>query len=256
MNNYTRSIDTDMAIGTILSNFETPWIMHTIEDSLNMKFRPFGEPMPNFVDILDRQFKAVLNAGPDYDEKINITRVETYKEIITAICNYYGLIFAQPFEEINIEELYGIARTLYDIFISRFTDYMIDFFVKYITYNIDSIYTYLINDETVKKPRDKDMPVKSYIDPKFYIVHSNLNKVIINMIAYDIPLETLLSYFVDAPIAARLSGILQDTGDIYKNHYAACLKDQRYMAELLTCIKLKLQSNTQDSFTIGSASNL
>ena len=43
MNNYTGSIDTDMAIGSILSNFDTSWVMNTIHDSLNMKFRPFGE---------------------------------------------------------------------------------------------------------------------------------------------------------------------------------------------------------------------
>ena len=54
MNSFANSIDTDMGIGSILSNFETPWIMHTVQDSLNMKFRPFSEPMPNFVDILNR----------------------------------------------------------------------------------------------------------------------------------------------------------------------------------------------------------
>ena len=53
MNSYTGSIDTDMAIGTILSNFDSAWIMHSIQDSLNMKFRPFNDPMPNFVDILN-----------------------------------------------------------------------------------------------------------------------------------------------------------------------------------------------------------
>ena len=197
MNNYTGSIDTDMAIGSILSNFDTSWVMNTIHDSLNMKFRPFGEPMPNFVDILNRQFDSVIDAGPDYKEKINETKIDTYKEIITAICDYYGLVFTEPFEEINPVELYGIAHTMYDIFISRFTDYMIHFFVTYITQNIDSIYSYLMNDDTVKKPRDKDIPVKSYVNPKFHIIHANLNKIVMNMISYDIPLNTLLSYFVD-----------------------------------------------------------
>lgn len=250
MNNYTGSIDTDMAIGSILSNFDTSWVMNTIHDSLNMKFRPFGEPMPNFVDILNRQFDSVIDAGPDYRDKINETKIETYKEIITAICDYYGLVFTEPFEEINPVELYGIAHTMYDIFISRFTDYMVHFFVTYITQNIDSIYTYLINDETVKKPRDKDIPVKSYVDPKFHIIHANLNKIVMNMISYDIPLPTLLSYFIDPITVQRLSMLLADTGDIYKNHYAVYLQDQRYMADLLTSIKLKLQSNTQEAFSV------
>ena len=255
MNNYTGSIDTDMAIGSILSNFDTSWVMNTIHDSLNMKFRPFGEPMPNFVDILNRQFDSVIDAGPDYKEKINETKIDTYKEIITAICDYYGLIFTEPFEEINPVELYGIAHTMYDIFISRFTDYMIHFFVTYITQNIDSIYNYLMNDDTVKKPRDKDIPVKSYINPKFHIIHANLNKIVMNMISYDIPLNTLLSYFVDQNTLYRLSMLLTDTGDIFKNHYAVYLQDQRYMADLLTSIKLKLQSNTQEAFSVYNQPN-
>ena len=255
MNNYTGSIDTDMAIGSILSNFDTSWVMNTIHDSLNMKFRPFGEPMPNFVDILNRQFDSVIDAGPDYKEKINETKIDTYKEIITAICDYYGLVFTEPFEEINPVELYGIAHTMYDIFISRFTDYMIHFFVTYITQNIDSIYNYLMNDDTVKKPRDKDIPVKSYINPKFHIIHANLNKIVMNMISYDIPLNTLLSYFVDQNTLYRLSMLLTDTGDIFKNHYAVYLQDQRYMADLLTSIKLKLQSNTQEAFSVYNQPN-
>ena len=255
MNNYTGSIDTDMAIGSILSNFDTSWVMNTIHDSLNMKFRPFGEPMPNFVDILNRQFDSVIDAGPDYKEKINETKIDTYKEIITAICDYYGLVFTEPFEEINPVELYGIAHTMYDIFISRFTDYMIHFFVTYITQNIDSIYSYLMNDDTVKKPRDKDIPEKSYVNPKFHIIHANLNKIVMNMISYDIPLNTLLSYFVDQNTLYRLSMLLTDTGDIFKNHYAVYLQDQRYMADLLTSIKLKLQSNTQEAFSVYNQPN-
>ena len=255
MNNYTGSIDTDMAIGSILSNFDTSWVMNTIHDSLNMKFRPFGEPMPNFVDILNRQFDSVIDAGPDYKEKINETKIDTYKEIITAICDYYGLVFTEPFEEINPVELYGIAHTMYDIFISRFTDYMIHFFVTYITQNIDSIYNYLMNDDTVKKPRDKDIPVKSYVNPKFHIIHANLNKIVMNLISYDIPLNTLLSYFVDQNTLYRLSMLLTDTGDIFKNHYAVYLQDQRYMADLLTSIKLKLQSNTQEAFSVYNQPN-
>ena len=255
MNNYTGSIDTDMAIGSILSNFDTSWVMNTIHDSLNMKFRPFGEPMPNFVDILNRQFDSVIDAGPDYKEKINETKIDTYKEIITAICDYYGLVFTEPFEEINPVELYGIAHTMYDIFISRFTDYMIHFFVTYITQNIDSIYNYLMNDDSVKKPRDKDIPVKSYVNPKFHIIHANLNKIVMNMISYDIPLNTLLSYFVDQNTLYRLSMLLTDTGDIFKNHYAVYLQDQRYMADLLTSIKLKLQSNTQEAFSVYNQPN-
>ena len=128
---------------------------------------------------------------------------------------------------------------------------MVDFYIRYIMINIDSIYAYLVADESIKKPREKDMTVKSYIDPKFQLIHANLNKVILNTAAYDIPLQSLLSFFVDQPTSIRLGMILSDKGDIYKNYYASYLQDQRYMAELLTCIKLKLQSKTQEAYDIN-----
>lgn len=251
MNNFVGSLDTDMAIGSILSNFETPWVMNSVQDSLNMKFRPFSGPMPNFVDILERQFNSITVAGPDFKTKIDETRIETYKEIIQAICSSYSLVFTEPFENISPMELYGIAHTMYDIFISRFTEYMVEFYIKYILTNMDSIYTYLMSDDTVKKPKDKEV-MANYIDPKFHLIHANLNKIIMDMTGYDIPLSTLLSSFVDSASAERLCNLLTDTGDIYKYHYAAYLHDQRYMADLLTSIKLKLQSKTQQAFTINS----
>lgn len=249
MENYSRSIDTDAAIGSILSNFDSAWVIHSVQDSLNIRFRPFSEPMPNFVDIVNRQFDAIINAGPEYIEQISITRDETFREIVNTICDYYNLSI--DLDSVGPTELFGIAHILYDIFVSRFTDYMVDFYIRYIMINIDSIYAYLVADESIKKPREKDMTVKSYIDPKFQLIHANLNKVILNTAAYDIPLQSLLSFFVDQPTSIRLGMILSDKGDIYKNYYASYLQDQRYMAELLTCIKLKLQSKTQEAYDIS-----
>ena len=71
------------------------------------------------------------------------------------------------------------------------------------------------------------------------------------MASYDIPLDTLLPYLTDPTIAQRLSTLLQDTGDIYKYHYAVYLNDERHMAELLTCIKLSLQMKTQELLNIN-----
>ena len=94
------------------------------------------------------------------------------------------------------------------------------------------------------------MMAKSYISPKYQLIHANLNKVILNMISYDIPLESLLASFLNVQTATRLSQLLTDKGDIYKNYYAVYLTDQRYMAELLTMIRLQLQARTQEAFSI------
>ena len=67
------------------------------------------------------------------------------------------------------------------------------------------------------------------------------------MTTYDVSLDTLLKFFLDQNQAARMSELLEDTGDIYKNHYAVYLQDNRYMADVLTVVKLQLQSHTQDT---------
>ena len=121
---------------------------------------------------------------------------------------------------------------------------------------MDSIYAYLMSDETIKKPKEKDSMAKSYIDPKFQIIHANVNRIISNMTTHDISLETLLHYFVDQATAYNLSMLLSDNGDIYKNYYASFLHDQRYMAQLHTRIKLELQAKTQEAFSIRETSQV
>jgi hypothetical protein len=247
------AIDTDMAIGTILSNFSSDYITHVMEDSLQLekKFRPFGEPMPNFVDVLNRNFLAVYAEAPDYSDKVQEVRIETFKEIILMICRYYNLSFCAPFEEIPPEELYGIARKMYDIFVSNYTDNMINFFTGYIIRNADQIIKYLQSDPTAIKPKEVGLyDHKNYIDPKFILIHANINKVIYNMASYDIDLTTLLSYFYDQIAFIRMNSLLRDNGDIYKNHYAICLRDQRYVAGILTNVKLRLQSMTYETIQI------
>lgn len=253
MNGYG-SINTDAAIGTILSHFSTEYINHIIDDSLSMKFRPFDGPMPNMVDVLHRQFMSISGEAPDYKDKLDDVTLETYKEIINMICSYYNLTFTGDFDTMNIKDIYTIAHILYDIFISRFTEYMIDFFVSYIVNNSDSIYSYLNSDESSKKPKESSImhSAENYIDPKFIIIHANINKVIYNMAAYDISLYDLLNYFLDPFTAQKIGSVLIDNNDIYKNHYASYIMDQRYCAGVLTNIKLNLQSKTQEVSKINT----
>lgn len=250
-NGFVGSIDTDAAIGTILSHFSTDYVHNVIGDSLQMKFRPFADPMANMVDVLERQFLSVSANSLDYKQKISEVRVETYKEIIKMICDHYNLQFVGDFDSMNPEMIHGIAHTMYDIFVSRFTDYMINFFVSYIVNNADSIVNYLKMDETTNKPKDSGLyQAKNFVDEKFIMIHANVNKVIYNMAAYDIPLQVLLSYFLNQQLAVNLGSLIIDTGDIYKNHYASYILDNRYSANLLTNIKLKLQARTQEAIQI------
>ena len=247
------AIDTDMAIGTILSNFSSDYIQHVMEDSLQLerRFRPFGEPMPNFVDVLNRNFLAVAVESPDYRDKVEEVRLETYREIILMICHYYNLRFCIPFEEISPDELYGIAQRMYEVFVSNFSQYLINFFTSYIVKNADQIIQYLQSDPNTIKPKEVGVyDQKHFIDSKFILIHANMNNVIYNMASYDIDLNTLMSYFFDPVTWSRMAMLLQDNGDIYKNYYAICIRDSRYTAGVLTNVKLRLQSMTYETIQV------
>lgn len=245
-NNFIR-IDTDAAIGELLSRFDSEYITHVMEDSLskNIKFRPYNESMPNYPDILNRQFELDLQSAPDYIDKINQVRRDTYIEIINMITDHYNLAFVTDFNEISDNELYGICRLLYDIFVARFTEYMINFFVNYIVTNVDDIYDNIINTEGIVTPKDTGLySSDNYVDKKFIIIHANINTIIYNIAGYDISFENMINYFVDKNTSFRLLSIIRDNGDIYKNHYAKYLLDPDTSTHMLTCIKLELQKLT------------
>ena len=237
-------IDTDQALGTILSNFSSEYILHVVGDSLNMRFRPFADEMPNMCDILERQFSAIYANAPDYIDQISYTRTETYQEIIKIICNYYNLEFTGVFEEIEPNELYGIARTLYDIFISRFTMYCIDFFTRYILDNKESIYNMVNNDPAAYRPKETSNKVVD--DSMLFLIHANINNIVMAMPTIDISLSILLEYFCDPATFNRLNNLLLDRGDIYKNYYASFITNNKTTAEMITSIKLALQSLTYE----------
>lgn len=237
-------LDTDQALGTILGNFSSEYILHVVEDSLSLKFRPFSDEMPNICDILERQFAAIYANAPDYQDQVSYTRNETYQEIIRIICRYYNLEFTEPFEDIDPNELYGIARTMYDIFIARFSMYCISFFTRYIVDNKESIYNMINNDPEALRP--KEQAKKMVDDTMMILIHANVNNIILQMPAFDISLEILLQYFCDPMTFSRLNSLLVDKGDIYKNHYASYIANPKTTAEMITAIKLELQSLTYE----------
>lgn len=240
MNSY--NIDTDAGIGNILSNLDSDYIIHVVDDSLSKKFRPFDEPMANMIDVLEREFILILQNAPDYTEKIKDVRRQTYVEIITRILEYYQLNLTIDLMDADEENIHTIAKLLYDVFISRFTDNMINFFVKYIMDNSDDIYSYLKTMDNINRPKDNGAYAKNnFIDEKFILIHANANMVIYNIAGYDISLSTLINYLFNSDIANYLNSIIEDTGDIYKYHYASYIKS---CPDVITRIKLELQTRT------------
>lgn len=249
------SIDTDAAIGTILAHFDTDYIYHVIEDSISYKFRPFNTPMANIVDVINRQFIGIENNSPWLYRKVQEVKAETFREIIRIICDKYNLGINADLTTIDSNQLYSLAHILYDLLVSRFTNYMFDFFTSYIINNSDSIYSYLINDENVKKSIKESGINKKFTNPKFIIIHANMNAVIYNMTSYGIGFNEIINYCLDRGSAQFVGSIITDNGDFYKNHYVPYILDQQYKADTLTNIKLNFQQKTYEFVAVNTVEN-
>lgn len=247
MDNNFNSISTDYGLATILSNFESDYIVHIVQDSLNMRFRPFeSTPMPNIVDIYQRNFLDIQNnADQEYQEKIEQVKHDTYEEIIAVICQYYDITSNIDFSELSGDRLYSIARILYDIFVCRFSENFISFIIRYIISNSEAIYTYLNKQEDCIRPKETgQFDIKNYSDNKFILIHANLNTVVYNMVSYDISLDELLRYFLDSRTYKEFSNLFVENTNVFKNHFACYITDPIYQAGVLTNVKLQLQAET------------
>ena len=246
------NIDTDYGIGTILSRFDSEYITSIIQNSINNRFRPFSEPMPNMVAVLSREFEAVKNHTPDYRDKVLEVEDRTYQEICSMICDGFGLQLDLDNDQLVGETLKSFAYWMYDIFVSRFTDNLVNFYTSYIMRNIDNIYSYLLDANEVKKARENSVQAQDmYTNAKFALIHANLNKIVMNMVSYDISLQELLSYITDPNIANMLCTFISDKGDIYKYHFASYITDRNTVSGLITSIKLHLQNISISNININ-----
>ena len=100
------------------------------------------------------------------------------------------------------------------------------------------------NDPAAYRPRES---VKKMVDDSTMIlIHANINNIVMNMPTIDIKLSDLLEYFCDPSTFKRLNDLLVDKGDIYKNYYASYISDNKTTADMITAIKLELQSLTYE----------
>lgn len=246
-NSPIQVINSEKSVGIILSKFSREFIMDVIEDSLKMKFRPFNVGSANLVIAIEQNLKLALLQNPAYKDNIDSVRDNTYKEIISIICKYYNLSITDDASVYNTDQAFNLAYILYDTFITNFTTRMISFFVRYIMDNKEDIYNSIYNVDEIRKNKETvSYGKKMYTDPKLIVIHSDLNNVLGNIVAHDIPFNVLMSYLVDKDTANYLSNIIQDNGDIYKYHYASYIMDPITRPDVFTAIKFEMQNMASD----------
>jgi hypothetical protein len=236
-NEASVGVYTDYGIATILSNFSEGMIQDIIKESLDYRFRPFGLRAPNYPEIIDQQLANVKVHSTGYDNQIEEQRVSAMNTIITTILDYYQLSLTT---EIPDELLYSVCYILYQLFVSEFTERMTNFFTQYILNHIDSIINKIRMDNLSNTKASKNSYVKKiYNNQDLELVYENMGYIVDILAGLDIPFEDLIAYLSDQKTSDFITTYVEDTSDIYKNHFARFLIDQTTSADMITKIRLK-----------------
>lgn len=241
MNNVVlNSIDSDYELSTILGNFSDDYIFMSVKNALEYKYRPFNSNrMPNFPTQLYNQFQGIMDHAGTYTKDVQDRLDEIFGQIINIICESYNL--SVDVSNILEDQLYSMASTLYQLFISEFSENMFNLFIDYIMNNIDSLVNAIPENERVIKSLYSK---KIYSNPNYGIGYDNIEKIINIISELDIDFYTLIKAISNPSIADFISVYVKDCGDIYKNFYACYLLNPNTKTDMFAEIKLRYVSNT------------
>lgn len=230
-------------VAKILSHFDSDYVMSIINDQLNNRFTYSSSIMtkPNIVVSYDMTFKSLLETYPTDRDNILTVRQEAYKEIIDTICRFYNFTYNDPAEDVD---RYTIAYYLYECFVSKFDEFICNFFANFIILNKDAIYDGL---ELANYKKDKDVTTlygkKAYEDIKMAIIASKFNMVLYYLKGLDIDISSFITSCYPIEIASFICNSI-DSLDFYKNHMSTAID----IPSIVTDIKLKIhQSLSQPS---------
>jgi len=237
INNY--SLTSEKELAEMLSHYSSEFVISVVDENIKQCCNNItGLPIPNAVKGWELNFKSIIE---DYGEIEEVTRVReaTYKEIIDRICINYNLNFT-----IEDVDLYAAAYNLYEFFISRLSENIINFFAVYIYNNRKELYSNLdISD--AKKMKDLSGTYARQIidnDEALVGVITNISAVVHNIMGMNVDFDTLLRTLLpnNYQLAYYLSSIVSPKDDKFFELFCNHLKDDcRPM--LLTMIRFSLQ---------------
>ena len=239
-NSQVYSITTENEIAVILSHFNSQYIFDVIKDSLQKKFNYNTIASPNVVASFEQNFKYLKATYPSDANNIETVRTETYKEIISILCNEYNLVFDFENEEIDY---YSAAFYMYDFLVSNFSNYISAFFANFIVKEKNSLYESL-NMDSFKKNKDSSTiySKKIYKDGRLAILNANVDYVIKSISSFDITFTDILSLvYVDRNIVGFMDSIIKPVQDFYKVYYCGIIGTEAFPL-IVTNIRLMIQN--------------
>lgn len=239
MSLHTNS-DYDVISDAEISSAISKYSLNMIDMSLNgiLRFKgsnssvaQFG--MGNLVASYENNFKIDMQKYPQAADEMSEMRVECYNKIMDRICEVHSLSYQLPSDA----DIYTSAYHMYSFLVSDFYSFCISFFVNYIVREANAIYKLYENKyDSIHQYAKKRYSGNSSLG----FIHTNLDKVLDDMRAFDITIYDIINTaYQDKSAAIFLCSILIDNGDFFKNFYYPTVSGYR-RPNAVTDIRLAL----------------
>lgn len=244
--NFTSyNIITENELSQVLSKYESEYVFTVIDYAIKSRFTevPIISTKPNLVFVWEENFKTIqAYYGTESENMQTILNVkfDTYREIIKIICNEFNMNFTI---DDNVD-IYSAAFYLYDFFVCKFTENMINFYANFIYKERSSIFDALKFAE-LKKNKDSSTVYgkKIYKDIKLAIINANINSVIDYVSGLPIPFYSIISiiFGANSDYTNYILNIISDAGGDFFHNYYTSLMNTEIRSELITGIRIKLK---------------
>lgn len=244
--NLEYRIATNNELATVLSRFNTNFILEIISDNLKRKYQPYNPFTPNTVEALEQRFKLTIQEYPDAADEIGGVRIQTYKDIINIICSHYNLKFLDS----DSIDYYSAAYYIYELLVSGFFQNVVQFYCEYIIKEKSAIYD-LLNLSLQKRNKDSSTLYgkKVFKNQKIATIYANINDVIYNMQGFDIAFDAVLNkiYIGDRkPMIPYIESLVVPGNDFYKDVIIPYVFNDEIHSIILTNIRIGLQQMAGD----------
>ena len=255
-NSKEYEIQANGQLTSILSQFDSDYVMHIIADTIENQFQRFDTlPKPNAVESFEQIFKQLFDMYQFDSDNILATRVEAYQSIIHILKSKFDF----EFRETDDMDWFTVTKYLYDFFISNFNNYLVNFYVRYIMNEKDNIYSSM-NLEELKKQKDVSSIYGRYAfsdSESLAVIAANLPLVLSNLKNIDIPDSVIYRYAYGntEPILDMFMSHIRPNNSLFQLYNSLLFNEYLY-PNIITQVRLKLQMENKAEFDTIRASQL
>lgn len=240
-NSQMYNVVTENELSEVLSHYNSEFIFSIVDEAMKKRFLTVPlTAVPNVVGAWEQNFKAIMATyGSESHAEVMRVRNETYDEIIEMICKEFGLNFTID----DSIDKFSAAFHLYNLFVCNFTENLVEFFANFIYKERSSLYESLGLAE-LKKNKDSSTIYgkKVFKDIKIAIINANIDMVLTQICAMDIPFYSIISLICgnNSELKKYYLSIISADTDFFTKAYVPSMNSE-IRPELITSIRFRLQ---------------